>query len=498
MRRALTAASSGLLLILTFPSFDLAPLAWIALVPLLWVCAEEPIARRRFFYGWIAGVVFFLGTCYWCYGVMHHYGKLTVLESTGVLAAMVAGLALYVGLFAAVLPLAFENALEHPAWAIAGTAALWVACEFARGHIFIAFPWLFLGYAAADHLLLAKLAQITGVYGLSFVMAAFNAAIYLVIRSQRRDWGLRLAFAFFALAAIAGGGAFVAKDRPTEDAYLVQTAIPLDSEWSRESLEQFEREMQVKIVSRFARNGSRPGLIVWPEAPAPFYYGEDAELQAYLAKIARDTSSATVFSGIDFQGGDQQKPLNSAFGIGADGRLAAQYDKIELVPFGEHVPYASLFFFAGKLTAEVGDFVPGTRYQLLPGAGPSHVAAVICYEAAFPELVRELTRRGANAIVNVSNDGWFGDSPARRQHLLMARMRAIENDRWLIRATNDGLTAAISPEGRVVTFPAAVRDVFAARYGLKSTRTLYTEWGDWFPIGCVLLALAGVAINWRK
>jgi len=125
----------------------------------------------------------------------------------------------------------------------------------------------------------------------------------------------------------------------------------------------------------------------------------------------------------------------------------------------------------------------------------SRVAAVICYEVAFPELVRELTNRGANVIVNVSNDGWFGDSPARRQNLLMARMRAIENDRWLLRATNDGLSAAISPQGRLRTYPAGVREVFAARYGLKSSRTLYTTWGDWFALLCVALAAARVGFS---
>ncbi len=485
------AATSGLLLVFTFPSFDLAPLAWIALVPLLLVCADEERAGRRFFRGWLAGVVFFLGTCYWCYGVMHHYGKLTVLESTGVLLAMVAGLALYWGLFAVAFPLSLGN----PWMTLAGTGVFWTACEFARGHVFIAFPWLFVGYAATDHLLLAKLASVTGVYGLSFLVAAFNAGIFLVIRHQRRDWGQRLAVAFFVLAAISIGGATVGNDQATEDAYLLQTAIPLDLEWTPQSFDQFEREMQIKLIARFARNDSRSGLIVWPEAPAPFYYHEDAALRAYLAKMSRDTESPMVMSGVAYQDDDQNRPLNSAFGIGADGRFQAQYDKIELVPFGEHVPYASLFFFAGKLTAEVGDFVPGRRYELLPGVNGSRVAAVICYEAAFPELVRELTARGAAAIVNVSNDGWFGDSPARRQHLLMARMRAIENDRWLLRATNDGLSAAISPQGRVTTFPAGVREVFAARYGLKSSRTLYTRWGDWFALLCVALAAAQVGFS---
>lgn len=437
-------------------------------------------------------MVFFLGTCYWCYGVMFTYGKLPWFAAAGVLAAMVAGLALYWGLFAAALP----AVLGGPWRTMLGVGALWTATEFARGHVFIAFPWLFLGYAATDHGLLARVASVTGVYGLSFVIAAFNAAVFLVIRNPVRAWGMRLAMAFFGLAALSlSGGLAQSREPARETAYLVQTSLPLDMTWDYASLERFYNETRTLLLARYARNGSQAGLIVWPETPAPFYYDQDVRLREYLAGVARATASPMAFSTVTFEDSERLRPLNTALAISSAGELRGRYDKIELVPFGEHVPYAWLFSFAGKLTAEVGDFVPGRRYALLPGSDGSQVASLICYEDGFPELVRELNRRGANVLLNLSNDGWFGDSAARYQHLLMARMRAIENDRWLLRATNDGVTAVISPQGRVVTFAEKQRAVYAAHYGLRSTITPYARFGDWFALLCVAAASAAVAMS---
>jgi len=490
------AIATGLLLVLTFPNFDIPIFAWIALVPLMLACADEDRAGRRFLLAWLSGNVFFLGTCCWCYGVMHHYGHLSVLASTGVLLAMTAGLACYWGLFAVVFPLL----LDRPWLTLVGSGALWTACEFARGHVFIGFPWLFIGYATTSTTLLARLSQFTGVYGLSFLVAAFNAGVFLMIRHpEQRVWRLRMAIAFLALSALSFGQTLVSAEHPTESAYLLQTNVPLDLEWTPEYRDQFMREMGTATIARYARNESMAGLIIWPETPAPFYYRQDSRLRAEQATLGRGAQSHILLNTVTYDGDSTEHPLNSTVSIDDHGMLAGQYDKIELVPFGEHVPYASLFFFAGKLTAEVGDFVPGQHYALVPGAGNSRVAVTICYEAGFPELVRELTSKGANVIVNQSNDGWFnvgfGESPARRQHLLMARMRAIENDRWLLRATNDGVTAVIDPEGRVEVFPGGTHAAFLAHYSLKSTRTLYTAWGDWFPLLCVLCSVALLVVQ---
>jgi apolipoprotein N-acyltransferase len=474
------AAASGALLILAFPKPDLPLFAWIGLVPLLWLCHSEPRARRRFLLGWIAGAVFFLGSCYWCFGVMRDYGGLSDLQSAGVLAAMVAGLALYWGVFSAVLPaFLFE---ERPALTILAVAALWTAVEFARGHVFIGFPWLLFGYAATDIIVLAKLAQVTGVWGLSFIVAAFNTMAFLVARDRDPRKARPVAAGFLALAALTAANGQFGPSPASGDAYLLQTALPLDEPAARRqaALDDIQR----LLLIRYAEGGSRSGLVVWPETPEPFYYHEDPRSRAYFALLARQTDSFVFANTVAFERGDRRRPLNSVVAVGPDGAFRGQYDKMHLVPFGEHVPYARLFAFAGKLTAEVGDFVPGSRPVVLPAPQAGRAATPICYEAGFPGLVRRFTQGGAQLLVNLSNDGWFGDSAARRQHLLMARMRAIENDRWLLRATNDGLTAAIDPLGRATVFEPGKRAVYQARYARRSSLTLYARLGDWFPLAC--------------
>ena len=486
--------SSGILLALSFPKPNLPFLAWVALVPMMLVCAQQTTGRR-FLLGWLAGFVFFLGTCYWCYIVMNVHGHLDPPVAAGVLVAMAAGLAIYWGLFTAALP----AVLGGPWRTLLSVGALWTATEFARGHVFIGFPWLFLGYATTDHAMLARLASITGVYGLSFLVAAFNAGVFLVIRNPVRAWGMRLAVALFALAALSlSGGMLKGREPARQTAYLLQTNIPLEMEWTTAYLDQLYTETRTQLLARYARNGSQGGLIVWPETPAPFYYYDDLALRDYLASLTRATASPMVFGTVTFADVQRMQPMNTALALSPEGDLRGRYDKIELVPFGEHVPYAWLFSFAGKLTTEVGDFVPGRRYALLEGPEGSRIAALICYEAGFPGLVRKLTSRGANVLLNLSNDGWYGDSAARAQHLLMARMRAIENDRWMLRATNDGITAVIDPQGGVQAFEGKRRAAYAARYGLKTSTTLYTRFGDWFAYLAVAWSCAAVAMSMRN
>lgn len=485
LRPFLQAASTGLLLVLAFPKPDLSFLAWVALVPLLLAVTREARAGRRFLLGYVAGLVFFLGTCYWVYEVMSEYGHLSAPVAALVLAAMVAALALYPGLFAAVVP---ATVGRGPLATMAGVGALWTAVEFARGYVFVGFPWLYLGYALTDHVLLARLARLTGVYGLSFLVAAFNGGVLVVAREPTRARGMLLAVCFFVLAAITLAGAFVGREPARETAYLLQTAIPLTQVWDDAYKQKLLAEMETATLARQARSGSEPGLVIWPETPAPFYFPEDLELRLRLERLARQTASYMVTGVVTFADAARERPMNSAIVEDPVGRWVGKYDKILLVPFGEYVPWPRLFFFAGKLTAEVGDFVPGQRLAVLPGPKGGRLAVLICYEASFPGLVRRFTSHGARVLVNISDDGWFGDSSARWQHLLMVRMRAIENDRWVLRATNDGVTAVVDPDGRVETFEGGRRAVYAARYGLRATETAYVRLGDWFALFCLAIS----------
>jgi apolipoprotein N-acyltransferase len=235
----------------------------------------------------------------------------------------------------------------------------------------------------------------------------------------------------------------------------------------------------------------RPSLIVWPEVPAPFSM-QDPNFSQRALKIARDSASDFLVGIVDWKRDAAGKwgASNTATLLNPAGQRIFTYDKIHLVPFGEFVPYRRLLWFAGRLTADIGDFTPGTAYGVgkLPGGT---FGVFICYEAIFPAQVRQYTLQGAQLLINVSNDGWFGRSSAPAQHLMMARVRAVENRRWLLRDTNNGFTASIDPYGRVVAeLPTDVRTELDAPYGLRTGLSPYVRFGDWFAWLCVIVSLA--------
>jgi apolipoprotein N-acyltransferase len=235
----------------------------------------------------------------------------------------------------------------------------------------------------------------------------------------------------------------------------------------------------------------RPSLIVWPEVPAPFSM-QDPNFSQRALKIARDSASDFLVGIVDWKRDSAGKwgASNTATLLDPAGRRIFTYDKIHLVPFGEFVPYRRLLWFAGRLTADIGDFTPGSSYGVgkLPGGT---FGVFICYEAIFPAQVRQYTLHGAQLLINVSNDGWFGRSSAPAQHLMMARVRAVENRRWLLRDTNNGFTASIDPYGRVIAeLPTDVRTELDAPYGFRTGLSPYVRFGDWFAWVCVIVSLA--------
>ena len=241
-----------------------------------------------------------------------------------------------------------------------------------------------------------------------------------------------------------------------------------------------------------------PGLILWPESPAPFF-ATDLHVRSTLANMARATDSYIIAGtlGIEHAGDPARQPdiYNSASVIAPNGAWTGRYDKIHLVPFGEYVPFEKLFSFASGLTHQVGTFARGKSRMPLQ-VGDAQVGTFICYEAIFPDEVRQFARNGAELFVNISNDGWYGEGGAPWQHLNMARMRAVENDRWLLRDTNTGITAVIDPFGRVVAeAPRNQRTQLQAAYSLVETTTFYTRHGDWFPLLCAIITLLGLLLR---
>jgi len=515
----LLAGASGVLHALLFLSPGFSVLSWVALAPLLVALtlpsrpgAASPTALvspgvspgQGFLLAWAAGAVSLAGSCSWVFHVMHSYGGLSGPVSAGIMALFCLYYSLFHGLFGALFVLAWRLPRLTGARALMLAPPLWVACELWRTRV-QGFPWDLLGTAAVDNLPLAQVATVTGVYGLSFIIvlvnAAFAAALLLPASGRRAVLAVSLA----GVAALESGR--LADPPPyasTHTAVLLQHNISVsESRWTAESFDRTLKEISALSAATAARSAGKgsPKLIAWPESPAPFYES-DPTFRRHVSLLAMATGAHVLAGDIALQPsprpGRRQQALNSASMIAPDGSWLARYDKIHLVPFGEYVPFEELLFFAGTLTREAGDFGRGRERTLLP-LGEHRVAVFICYEAVFPEEVREFALGGAQVFLNISNDSWLGDSGGPAQHLNMARMRAIENRRWLLRPTNSGITASIDPYGRVVArAPRDQRVALEAPYGFITETMFYTRHGDVFAVGCAIIALAALLLLLRR
>jgi apolipoprotein N-acyltransferase len=472
----LALASAGLL-ILAFPRLEWTWLAPAALTPLLIAVARERRPGRRFLLGWVSGVAYWFGVCYWIQQVLAFHGGLGEIAGWAVFCLFAAAKALHMGVFALL-----AGILMRRWWAVPAVAALWVAVEATHG--FFGFAWLALGDAGIGMGVPMRLAPVTGVYGLSFVFAAAAAtlALPLLRRPQpQMAWILALPSLFLMPRVPAPGPG-------RETALLAQPNISETEQWTAESLDWMLRE-QVALTLRGAlRDPQRPpSIVAWPEVPAPLYYDDDARFQARMDSLARTLHAYLLFGTVAHTTADE--PLNSAVLVSPEGNRISRYDKVNLVPFGEFVPWP-FGYLANKISTETGDFAAGTRVVVSPVSGGHSIGAFICYESVLPDFVRRFAAGGAQAFVNISNDGWFGRSAAREQHLSMVRMRAAENRRWILRSTNDGITAAIDPAGRLrAAAPPYTDAALNAGFDYISTETPYSRYGDWFPLLCAGLAM---------
>ena len=474
----LLALLSAALLVLCFPRFQIAWLAAVALTPLLIAVAREPRPWRRFMLGWASGVVYWFGVCYWIQFVLAFHGGLGNLAGWAVFLLFCFAKALHMGVFAWL-----AGILIRRWWAVPAVAALWVAIEATHGSL--GFAWLALGNAGIDMGMPMRLAPLTGVYGLSFVFMIMATALALAALGRPRLellWLILLPFLVFLppLPAAQPGH---------ETALLTQPNISETEEWTPESIDRMQRE-QVILTMRGVQVETRqpPSIVVWPEVPAPLYYEEDPRFRSYADNLARATHAHLLIGLVAHTAGGA--PLNSAALISPAGGLVSRYDKVNLVPFGEYVPWP--LGFANKISTELGDFVPGQRVVVSPVDGHK-IGAFICYESVLPNFVRQFAAGGAEVLVNISNDGWFGQSAARYQHLEMVRMRAAENRRWILRSTNDGITATIDSAGRLRgTLPLYVEATSYTGFTYISERTLYTRYGNWFVALCALMVAMGL------
>ncbi len=506
----LLAGASGGLQGLLFLSADFSALSWIALAPMLVAVMTPSVSgaalgsRHGFLLGLLSGTVFYLVSCYWMYHVVATYGGVSQLLAAGVLTLFSIYLGLYHGLFALLLARVARVHVIGPSRALALVPVLWVATELARTLV-TGVPLNLLGTAQVDNIPLTQVATVAGVYGVSFAMLVVNAsfaAAAMLPPARRR--AVLLASLCGAAALQAGMLADPPASASSHTAVLMQHNIALtEGRWTAERFDSTLREisaLSAQAAARSAEKGS-PQVIAWPESPAPFYEA-DPSFRRHVTALAVATGSYVVVGDMALQPSPKndrrQQALNSASLVAPDGTWPARYDKIHLVPFGEYVPYENLLFFAGTITREVGDFGRGSERKLLP-IGEHRVGVFICYESVFPGEVREFVAGGADVLMNISNDTWLDGTRGPEQHLNMARMRAIENRRWLLRPTNSGITASIDPYGRVVaSAPRGARTALEAAYGFISETTFYTRHGDGFAWTCAIISVAALLVTLRR
>jgi apolipoprotein N-acyltransferase len=497
LQRLLLALLSGVALGLSFPTLEITYMAWaaIALLMLSALGARPGIAALC---GFLHGLAFYPTCLTWIATVMHQYGDIDPVTSAGIVGLIgVAG-----GIILSVFTLAVA-AVGRKSLALACCLApfLWVTLEFFRTHLpYIGFPWNLTGYAATNEFVLLQLACWTGIFGLSFVLAAYNS--FLVYCFLRRELVPRMALVGGTVVLLLlawDGSALVPFPEPHHIAHLVQTDFPQSEHYPADWMDIHAGEMnELERISVDAARRS-PGLIVWPEVPAPFSL-QDPKFAHIARDIAAESGSDFLVGIVDWKHGPGGvwEATNSATLLNAAGQRIFTYDKIHLVPFGEYVPLRRWIKFAGRLTADIADFTPGTEYRVGNLRG-GKFGVFICYEAIFPSEVRHFEENGADLLINISNDGWFGRSSAPEQHLMMSQVRAVENRRWLLRDTNNGFTVAVDPYGRIIDrLPTDIRGVLDAPYDFRTDRTLYARWGDWFAWLCVAMSGLLAAVGFRK
>lgn len=495
-RSTLIALGSGLLLALSFPRLNLAPLAWVALVPMVLVMERHPFRS-----GFAAGIGFFGLVLYWLNIVMTTYGQMHPVFSLAAYLMLVVYLALFFG----AATWAACRLREQLGWSIILTLPVfWVGFEFVRSFLFSGFPWASLGYSQISLLPLVQSADLAGVYGISFLILLCNAALAQLILARRNHQSLPwigLGVTLLLLAANAGYGLLRLQQdldsrEQTAKVALVQGNIDQAVKWDP-GYQQATVERYAELSRQVVAEGD-VDLIIWPESATPFYFQEEGPLATKVAAVASETGTELLFGSPAYEVVNRRpRYLNSAFMLSPQGEVLGRSDKIHLVPFGEYVPLGRYLPFINKLVVGIGDFSPGT-VKPLP-LGQNLVGVLVCFEGIFPELARDYVREGSQLLINITNDAWFGRSSAPAQHLAMTRFRALENRIWVARAANTGISALIAPSGRL-TLETPIFETLAVSgtVGLGAQPTIYTRFGDLLPIFCLLLGLAGLVKTRRR
>ncbi|MDD4308453.1 MAG: apolipoprotein N-acyltransferase [Thermoplasmata archaeon] len=499
------AAASSSILILAFPNFNLWPLAWIAFVPLFFsIDGQKPL--KSFLVSYLAGFLFFLGAVYWLIHVTLPGMIIVVMY-----------LALYFGIFG--LTMSFIMRRSKPLGILFFAPSAWVALELARSNVFSGFGWALLSHSQTPCLGVIQIADITGAYGVSFLVMMANAAVFLTIKELRKKvysspyLGIALALIFISLAY----GMIRVKNIFTGEIFrvtIVQGNIPQARKWDAS----FRQEIAGKY-ERLTKDAAKEkaDLIIWPETSVPGFLESERDLLGRVEALAKETKTPLLVGAPREDAASPDVYYNSAVLFDREGRISERYDKIHLVPFGEYLPFKGILSFVENFAPNpIGDFRGGKDHKVFSVfmersfrdkdyarrlVKKVEFSCLICFEDIFPGLTREFVRSGANFLVNITNDAWFGNTSAPYQHAQSSVFRAVENRLNVVRAANTGLSCFIDQKGRIVKkVEGGGRDLFVDGFAvndivLTNTRTFYTVYGDIFAYACVLLAALYLFVN---
>jgi len=477
---------SGILIILSQPPVSLFPLAFIALIPLMYALGKYTY-RHQFIPGFITGVVSYLGLIYWVVVAMNRYGGIDVFTSSLILLLFVLYLSIYSGFFSTAVS-KMDTRLSVPAYLSA--PIVWVLLEYLRGIALTGFPWSFLAHSQHNFLSFIQVASITGTYFISFLIVSISCIVYFVATGKSISKVYVTIICIMAAGSIVYG--MIRLHEPREEKLttaIIQGNIRQDVKW--------DEAFKIKTIQIYYQNtiqgASNVDFVVWPETALPLVFNDEIYVNQHIKGLPVLVNSPLLFGTI---WKDRNRRLyNSSYVLGKNGDVSGIYNKAHLVPFGEYTPLVHYLPFLEKITAQGVGFASGEGHDPIT-TDIGRVGILICYEGVFPYITNMTVAKGAQFLVNLTNDAWYERTSAPYQHLAFYVFRAVETDRYVLRAANTGISAIIDPRGRITArTPIFEEQVLKGNFALRNNLTLYVRYGDYFILLSFLFLIIVSAVQ---
>jgi apolipoprotein N-acyltransferase len=497
--RFLLAAVAGTLFGLAFPDYSQSWLVFVWLFPLAIALVRARGAREAFLLGWLFQTIGWLIMVPWVIRVMSHYGGLPLPVGILLYVAMALYLGLYGGLFGLFVRWLRPDA-RFSRWLLIPVA--WCAVEYIRTYLFTGFPWNLIAAAIINFPSLIMFDRVAGPYavGVLILLPATAMGWLVTQRSSPQSSMIQrifaiggvaiLVFVWWATGLVASKLIPRASDAPRIRAALLQPNISQEMRWNEASLLTIYQKMMAMTEDAVAHGAQ---IVIWPESTVPLSYANTRFFRDAIETASRQHNIDIILGSVADEASRPNKLWNAAFLV-SGGTTVGHYDKIKLVPFGEYVPMRKVLFFAEKLVKDVGEFEFGTRDT--PLVGRLKYGPAICYEIVYPQITRQQVRNGADVLVTITNDAWYDGTSAPAQHLNQARLRAVEDDRYLLRSGTTGISAFVDPGGQLVqSLPMGREGIIYADFQPRHSTTPYVRFGDWFA---VLACVTVFVVMWRS